>query len=128
MEVKEPIEGVCDNDNVLVLSPVFGKGQVEAVCTVSEDEMEVMLNEKVQFLKDNPDFEGKGMMQFVINCKGEVCRCQIDNESGSEELDSQIIAVFKTFKDWKAGTYNGKAVDSMVLISYTFKEGKIIFN
>ena len=90
--------------------------------------MEVILNEKVQFIKDKPDYSGKAMANFIINCKGEVCRCEIDNKTDSPELNEQMLEVFKTFMDWEPGTYNKKAVDSVVLISFVIENGKISFN
>ena len=46
----------------------------------------------------------------------------------SKELDQQILKIFQTFKEWKAGTLDGKAVDSRQLFSYKIKKGQLIIN
>lgn len=119
MEVKEPIPGVCDNENVLALSlmSLLDPSSKDAKCSVSEPEMEKKLNKEVTFLKENPDFTGKGMVSIIVNCKGEAVKCEIDNKSESSELDAQILAVFKTFTSWKAGSVDGTPVDCVQLFS-----------
>lgn len=125
MQVTEPIDGVCDNDNVIAILPISGNGQVEAVAPKTDDELTAELNEKVTFLKDKPDYNDKGMVNLIINCEGELVRCQIDNKTQSPELDSQIVAVFAEMKTWTPGTIRGKAYDTVVLYSFTIKDGKI---
>lgn len=128
MEVKEPIDGVCDNDNVYVILPFLGKGQVKAVAPLSNQEITADLNSKVIYLKDKPDYEDKGMVNLIVNCKGELVSCQIDNKTKSPELDAQIVAVFSNLKIWKAAIVNNKSVDSAVLYSFTIKNGTITVN
>lgn len=125
MEVKEPIDGVCDNDKVYALEimSILDPTTTNAECAVSKAQMEKKLNEEVVFLKDNPKFKGEGMLSIIVNCKGEVVRCEIDNKSKSPEFDAQILAVFKTFISWTAGTFDGKPVDSVQLFSYSVKDG-----
>lgn len=126
MEVKEPIEGICNEKEVYVLFPMF-EGQVEAICPVSNDEILKRLNSEVQFLVDNSKFKGKGMIGLVINCTGEVVQCKMDNKTKSAELDKQIETVFNSLGDWKAGKLNGKEVDSSKLYNFKIKKGKISF-
>lgn len=126
MEVKEPIEGICDSNEVYALFPSF-KGQKLAECPVSEDEILKRLNTEIQFLKDNPDYNDKGMIGLIINCKGEVVQCKMDNETKNEELDRQIEAVFKNLGEWKAGKLNGKKVDTSRLFSFKIKKGIVYF-
>lgn len=125
MEVKEPIEGVCDNANVIVIIPFLSTGQVEAKAPKTDAELSVQLNSQVTFLKDKPDYEDKGMVSLIVNCKGELVRCQIDNKTKSPELDSQIIAVFAEMKKWTPGKVNNVSVDTAILYSFTIKNGKI---
>lgn len=125
MEVKEPITGVCDNDNVIFMLPLSGNGQVAAKSPKTDAEIEADLNAKVLFLKDKTTYEDKGMVGLIINCKGEMVQCQIDNKTKSTELDSQIVAVFAELKTWTAGNINGKPYDTSVLYSFTIKDGKI---
>lgn len=125
MEVKEPIEGVCDNSNVIAILPFPGNGQIKAQAPKTDEEITAELNSKVSFLKDKPNYEDKGMVNLIINCKGEMVKCEIDNKTKSPELDSQIVAVFAELKVWTAGKVNGKSVDTVVLYCFTIKGGKI---
>ncbi|MEN7548779.1 hypothetical protein AAG747_12735 [Rapidithrix thailandica] len=127
MEVKEPVKGICDINEVYSLFPMF-KGQVEAVCPKSKDEILKHLNTEVQFLKENPKYKDKGMIGLIINCKGEVVQCKMDNKTKSPELDRQIEAVFNSLGAWKAGKLNGKEVDTSRLFSFKIKKGVISFD
>lgn len=127
VEMKEKIEGICDNKNVYALLSLFGD-QVEAVCSVPDSTIEGRLNREVEFLKDKSSYKDKGMVSIFINCKGEMVQCKIDNETKSPVLDEQIVNVFKTLTTWKAGKLNGKEVDSMRLYSFEIKKGKITIN
>jgi hypothetical protein len=126
-EIKEKIEGICDIKNVYSLFPMFGD-QVEAVCSIADSTIEGKLNREVEFLKDKPSYKDKGMVSIIINCKGEVVQCKIDNETKSPILDTQIVNIFKTLVSWKAGKLSGKAVDSLRLWSFEIKKGKININ
>src|SRR5687767_10791205 len=110
MEVKEPIPGVCDNKNVYVLFPMFGD-QKEAICPVSDKAIQDRLHAEVTFLKDSAAYNDKGMVNIIINCKGEVVKCEIDNKTRHAELDKQIVTVFNSLGEWKPGKLNGKKVD-----------------
>jgi len=127
MEVKEDIPGICDKNEVYSLFGSF-KGQDVAICPISKDEILKRLNSEIQFLKDNPKYKGKGMIGLIINCKGIVVSCEMDNKTKSPELDKQIEAVFGSLGDWKAGKLNGKEVDSSRLYSFKIKKGKISFD
>jgi len=127
MEVKEDIPGICDKNEVYVLFPSFN-GQEEAVCPVTKDEILQKLNSEVSFLKDKPKYKDKGMIGLVINCKGEVVKCKMDNKTKSIELDKQIEAVFNSFGTWKTGKLNGKEVDTSRLFSFNIKNGKFTFD
>ena len=123
MQVNEPIPGVCDNSKVYALFPLQGNGQVKAEPSMSKDDLQKQLNESVSYLKENPRSNEKGMVRVIINCKGEMVDCSIDNKTSSPELDEQILAVFSELKDWKAGTIHNKAVDSIVMYSFNIKNG-----
>ena len=126
MEVKDTdtLNGVCDRKNVYTMFTMF-KEQQEAVCSVPEKEIEKRLNNEVIYLKENTVKEDKGIVSIIINCKGEVIRCETDNKTKSEELDKQILAVFLTLKEWKPAKLNGKKVDSLRLFGFDIKDGKI---
>ena len=123
MEMKEAIPGVCDKDEVYALFPGF-KGQIQPVSAVSEEEIVRRLISQVQFVKDNPKHKDKFIVSIIINCKGEVIQCQIDNKTKSPELDEQIVAVFSELKEWKSGTLFGKPVDAVELFGMKIKKGK----
>lgn len=127
MEVKEPIPGLCNDKEVYALLPSF-KGQKEAVCPLSKEAIEERLNSEVQFLKDHSGYEDKGMMGLVINCKGDVVRCKMDNKTKSPELDQQIEAVFNSLGEWKAGKLNNRNVDTSKLFSFNIGKGKLALN
>ena len=124
VEIKEKIDGLCDIKNVYSLFPMFGD-QIEAVCSVPDSIIQEKLNNEVEFLKDKPNYKDKGMVSIMINCKGEVVQCKIDNKSKSSVLDEQVVAVFKTLTSWKAGKLNGKEVDSLKLWSFEITKGKL---
>jgi len=125
MEVKVPIKGVCDNNNVVVVLPFPGNRQVRAKAPKTNAELTQELNDKVSFLKDKPDYEDKGTVNIIINCKGELVRCEIDKKTKSPELDSQILAVFAEMKKWTAGKIGNESFDTMDFYSFTIKNGKI---
>ena len=124
VEIKEPIPGLCNEKAVYSLFPMFGD-QVIAACPVSNEEILSRLDTAVTFLKDNPKYKDKGMVSVMINCKGEVVKCEMDNKTKDATLDSQIVAVFASLGSWKAGLLNGKPVDSVRLFSFEIKKGKI---
>jgi hypothetical protein len=126
MEVKEPIPGICNEKEVYALFPSF-KGQKPAVCPVSKDDILKRLNTEVEFIKTNPDFADKGMIGLVINCKGQVVKCEMDNKTKSPELDKQIETVFNSLGAWKPGKLNGKEVDTSVLFSFNINNGTFTF-
>jgi hypothetical protein len=128
MEVKEPIKGVCDNDNVIAILPFPGNGQVKAQAPKTNAEITQELNLTVNFLKDKPDYEDKGMVNLIVNCKGELVQCYMGNKTKSPELDNQIVAVFAELQTWTAGKINNNSVDTSVLYSFTISKGKIILS
>jgi hypothetical protein len=112
---------------VVVVLPVPGNGQVKAQAPLTDDEIIKKLNAEVEFLKKNKDFKDEGMVNLIVNCKGEMVRCQISNKTKSDELDEQVVAVFSKMVNWKAGTLNGNPVDTSVLYSFKVENGVISF-
>ena len=123
-QIKENIEGICDIKNVYALLGML-KDQKEAICSLKDSEIEEKLNKEVQFVKDSTNYDDKGMVSIIINCKGEVVQCKIDNKTKSPILDEQVVNVFKTLTSWKAGKLNGDKVDSIRLWSFEITKGKI---
>src|SRR5258708_28357964 len=124
MEIKEPISGLCSNQDVYALIPGL-KGQVQAQCLMTKEQINDKLNAEIQFLKDNLNYNDQGMIGLIINCKGQVVQCKMDNKTKSQELDSQIEKVFNSLGEWKAGKLNKKDVDTSRLFSFTIENGRI---
>ncbi len=127
VKMKKNIEGICNHDAVYSLYKGF-EGQIEPECSISKEQMEAILNEKLLFLKTNPKFKSEGMVGVFINCEGVALEWDVSVKSKSVELDQQILEVFKTFEEWTAGKFNSKPVDTRELISYKIKQGKIKLN
>jgi hypothetical protein len=125
MEVKEPIEGVCNSSKVVAILPFLDNGQVKAQAPLTDEQIIQKLNAEVDFLKDKPNYNDKGMVNLIINCEGRMVRCRIDNKTQNPILDQQIVDVFSEMVNWKAGTVNGKSVDTSVLYSFEIKNGII---
>ncbi len=124
MELKQPIEGLCGNQDVYVPLPMY-KNQKSAVCPVSKGEITKRLNAEVSWLKDSANYNDKGMVRLIINCKGEMLQCTMDNITRNADLDDQIVAVFNSLGKWKPGTINGKTVNTAKLWSFKIVNGKI---
>jgi hypothetical protein len=127
MEVKEPIKGICDEKNVYVVFSMF-KDQEEAKCPLSKNEITKRLNAEVIFLKDSSTYQDKGMVNTIINCSGEVVKCEMDNKTKNSDLDQQIVAVFNSLGKWKPGKIKGEKVDTSRLWSFEIKNGQISIN
>jgi len=126
LEVDEPIEGLCNAQEVYALFPSM-QGQVEAVCPISKADLLERLNTEVTFLKDNPKYKDKGMIGLLINCNNEIVKCKMDLKTKSATLDAQIEAVFNTLGQWTSAKLNGNIVDSSRLFSFKIKNGKFTF-
>ena len=122
VQLKKPVEGICNQNEVYSLYNGF-EGQIRPICSLSKEEMKIILNDKIQFLKENPKFKSKGMAGVFINCEGVVVEWHISNKTKSEILDKQILEVFKTFDEWTVGTLYDKPVDASELFSYSIKNG-----
>jgi hypothetical protein len=127
MEVKDKIIGICDEKNVYVFFPMQ-KGEIEAVPPISKKKIQEKLNSEVTFFKDSINYQDKGMVDVITNCKGEVVRCETDTKTKHPELDRQILLVFNNLGSWKPAKLNGEKVDMLNLLSFDIIDGKIILN
>lgn len=125
MQVNEPIPGVCNNSKIIAILPFPGNNQIEAKAPMAIEEITKLLNENVSYLKDKPSYNDKGMVSLIVNCKGQMVQCKIDNKTQSPELDAQIVEVLSKLEKWEAGSVNGESVDTVVLYSFTIVNGKI---
>lgn len=124
MEVNSPIPGACNYKSIYALIGAL-KGQVEPVSPMTKEEIQKKLQNEVTFLKQNPKFKGKLMINCIINCTGVLIRCTVDNKSGNDELDKEVLAVFNSLTKWHPGQLNGQNVDSTVLYDIRIKKGVI---
>ncbi len=121
-EMTVKVEGICNDKQVYVLFSSFND-QTQAKCSLTNDEIKALMNEKLEYLKKNPGFKGKGTVAVYINCKGDPLLWEISSKTKSAELDEQILSFFKTLRTWTPGQLQGKNVDSRVFISYRIKKG-----
>lgn len=90
------------------------------------DSIENRINQTIRFVRENPSFESKAAVQLAVNCNGEVGGGFHNvTESGSAELDKELVEFFKTVKTWKAGKIKTKAVDSWYMWRMEIKDGHI---
>ncbi|MEO1514233.1 MAG: hypothetical protein AAFV95_04450 [Bacteroidota bacterium] len=127
LQIDEPIEGLCDPSNVIAILPIPGNGQVEAKAPLSEEEIAKQVNASAPFLQANPNYKDKGMIGLIVNCKGKLVKCEMDNKTKSPELDQQIVDVFSKLENWEAGSLAGKPIDTSVLYSFQIKNGTFSF-
>lgn len=125
--LNDTIAGICNHDEIYSLFSSLS-GQVQAKCSLSDEEIQNRLNEQLTFLKANPKYKSEGSVSLYINCKGEVVKWENFLKSKNKELDEQILAFFSTLKTWSPGKLNGKNVDCIKSFNYKIKKGILILN
>src|SRR5688572_26336590 len=85
---KQPIVGACDVKRIYALFAGF-TGQVHPVGPITDNEIQNKLNSEVKFIKENPTFKGKLIIDIIINCQGKLVQCAVGEKSGRAELDDQ---------------------------------------
>jgi hypothetical protein len=129
MKVNENVKGLCDKSKVysLYMMRQFpGSNATEGQYPLNEIELLKLLNEKVTFLKDNPKYKGKFSVRVIINCKGELVSCDFESKTKNNDLNNQILEIFKSLDGWGAGTFNGELVDSTKPFYLKIKGGEIV--
>ena len=124
LKVPEKNDKICDIENVIAIFPGF-EGQEEAIKPISKSDIQKKLNVELTFLNENHKYRDKGMINLIVNCKGEVVRCKMDLKTKNTELDEQIENVFNSLGEWKPAKLNGNEIDSSLLFSFKIKKGKI---
>lgn len=61
-------------------------------------------------------YEGRCLIQFIVDADGRVVAPVVAQSSGFAELDAEALRVVKLMPVWNAGSTNGKAVN----VLYTF--------
>jgi len=129
MKVNDNVKGLCDKSKVysLYMMKQFpGSNATEGQYPMNDIELLKLLNEKVTFLKENPKYKGKFSVRVIINCKGELVSCDFESKTKSDDLNNQILGIFKSLDGWGAGTFNGELVDSTKPFYLKIKAGEII--
>lgn len=126
-EMKEPVEGVCDNTKVHAV--LIFDGQKQQQCSMTKAEIEELLNRNVTYMKTDPKFKLKKheSVSTLVNCKGELVLVELDTKSA--EFNQQVCGTFRTMgATWTAGHINGKTVDSVELWGIEIKKGRIVLD
>ena len=91
------------------------------------DSIESKLNRTVTFVKQNPTFNGKPSIQFVVNCRGELGGgFHVVTKSGNETLDHALLDFFKSINKWEAGLLEKKPVDSWYMWKLEIRNGRMV--
>jgi len=122
---KKAIEGICKNSPVFDIKPTDNNGHVKAKAFKTDDAILKQLNRKVGFLKDKPNYQDKGTVELIINCRGKLSKCSMSNKTQDEGLDIQILSVFRQLKNWSPATMRARPVNSRILYNFSIKNGEI---
>ncbi len=127
--LRKAVPGMCFPAKQ-VIEPYNGNpDEVEPVCSVTKEELIELLNNDLQFLKNNPEFKGRGMISVVINCEGKVISWAEVVKSRNKELNEEILAfLVKQDFDWEPGKYKEETIDSVYSFSYQIIRGKLRLN
>ncbi|MDI1234580.1 MAG: hypothetical protein PSX81_09885 [bacterium] len=77
-----------------------------------------------QSLKKDKLANGDLMLNFIINCKGQICQIEIQN-SFNVLFDQRLILEFLRLQNWLPGKQNGTPIDCKLSASLSIKNGKI---
>ncbi len=123
VQVDQDIPGLCNKNKVYSILSLTG-GE-DPVCPLSDNQIQTRLNKEVIFPTDSASsYKAEGMVDIWISCNGKMVLCEMDKNTTSPDIDQQIVAIFSSLGTWKAGKYNGKNVDSMVIFSFTIENGQ----
>ena len=67
------------------------------------------------------EYEGRVMVQFVVNAEGNVDKVQIIQSSGDSLLDNEAVRVIKSSPQWKPAIWTGKKQNQQFLLPVMFK-------
>jgi len=91
------------------------------------NEIENMLNQKVQFAEKELGVDGKIYIQFLVNCKGEPGDYQLTQCPDTLiSVCNQIIEVFRNESiKWNPGRQRGETVDVFLQSQIEIKKGNL---
>ena len=127
--LRKAVPGMCVPAKQ-VIEPYGGNpDEVEPKCSVEKEELTELLNSDLQFLKNNPEFKGRGMISVIINCEGKVVGWAEAVKSRNGDLNEEILAfLIKQDFEWEAGKYKDEPIDSVYSFSYQIIRGKLRLN
>ncbi|WP_300666282.1 protein S100 [Fluviicola sp.] len=126
--LRKKIEGMCVPAKDVFELYNGNEGELEPKCSVSKEELIEMLNKELSFLKNNPDFKGRGMVSVLINCEGRAVgwgEVVVKNKELNEEILTFLI---KQNFEWEPGYFKDKAIDSLFSFSYQVVRGVLRLN
>ncbi len=124
VKIEEPIKGLCDPKNVVYILPLEGNGQESAEPPYPYTTIENELNAKGMVAGASQPSEKSNTISLYINCFGELLKCEVSAQfAGYEEGIKQY---FMSLKGWKPARIKGMKYDSMMMIGFELKEGKIV--
>jgi hypothetical protein len=119
------VEGI-NPENVCTLGKIYFLIESKARPIESIDSIQARLNTNITFARENPTFTGKSVIQFAVNCKGEIGGgFHVVTKSGNTDFDNELISFFKTINNWKTGKIKKKSVDSWYMWQLEIKDGYI---
>jgi hypothetical protein len=119
----DSIKGLCDPKQVYIdfILPNCAPAQF----SLSDRKIEKRLNAEIPFFKDNAKVRDTGIVALLINCKGEIVKCEMDIKTKSILLDRQIMEVFNSLGPCTPAKNKGKNVDSVRYWNFIIKNGRI---
>lgn len=126
--LRKKVEGMCTPAKDVFELYNGNEGEVEPICSVSKEELIELLNNELSFLKNNPDFKGRGMVSVLINCEGKAIGWA-EVVTKNKELNQEILTfLIKQNFDWEPGYFKDEAIDSLYSFSYQVVRGVLRLN
>lgn len=127
--LKKVVSGMCVPSKQVLELYGGNPDEVEPKCIIDKEELTERLNSDLSFLKNHPEFKGRGMISIVINCEGKVIGWSEVVKSKNRELNDEILAyLMKQDFEWEAGKYKEEKIDSIYSFSYQIVRGKLRLN
>lgn len=124
MEVKEPIEGLCNQNEVYALMSFFDKGQIKSEMQISEPDFLNLVETNLRQLVDQTtNYETTA--NVIVNCKGKLVQAKPSKPGDMPNLDEAFAETVSKIEKWSIGTLNGQPVDNSLFVSIKIEEGVI---